>query len=58
MHNSNIPKPASCLQQGTKVKLAKKTGQKKSLFVLDTKFLLGANPIQHINEYHFSYFQA
>jgi hypothetical protein len=57
VQNTNIPKHASCLQQGTKVQLPK-NWQRNELYVLNTKCYVWANPIQHVTEYHTSYFQA
>jgi hypothetical protein len=47
---NNIPKHALWLQQGTKVILPK-------TLCPEYKALFGANPTQHINEYHSSYLQ-
>jgi hypothetical protein len=53
-----IPKHASCLQQGTKVIPQKNVAKQFTFCPEDKVFCLGANPIQHITEYHSPYFQA
>jgi hypothetical protein len=47
----NIPKHALCLHQGTKV-IQQNNWQSNSLFLLNTKCYVWANPMQHITEYH------